>query len=221
MSDQSVFCPKCGYQSPSDVRFCKRCGTNLEAVSRALTGAPTISGPVVSSSEVEVAYASELSRAIYHMLTSVTVFLVMLFLFRGAFWVWFMLFWVAASVRDVVQAYLLKQQIKDPVALQAALNAFKEEKRGKRRKRRRDREREALEAPQQPVSLPPPRTAAGDYIPPARTTGELVQPKEYAFDPDNPPPSVTEGTTRLLEEKPPPAADDQSYAPPSAVRQRE
>jgi hypothetical protein len=218
MSDQSVYCPKCGFQSPSEVRFCKHCGTNLEAVSRALTGAPLQLEPAMSSTEVEVAFASELSRAIYHLLTSVTVFLVMLFLFRGAFWVWFMLFWVASSVRDVVQAYLLKQQIKDPAAFRAALEAFKEEKGGKRRRRRRERERAALASAPTPVTLPPPR-AAGDYIPPARTTGELVKPKAYEFDPDNPPPSVTEGTTRLLEEEQPP--EDSSYAPPPALRQGE
>ena len=32
-----MFCPSCGKDNPQDRRFCGNCGTNLEAVSRALT----------------------------------------------------------------------------------------------------------------------------------------------------------------------------------------
>jgi hypothetical protein len=215
MSHEPVYCPKCGFQSPPDARFCKRCGTNLEAVSRVLTGQiqPAVDTSSLSA-EMEIAYAKELSKAIYGLLSSVGVFLVMLFIFRGAFWVWFLLFWVANSVRDVVQAFLLKQQIKNPVAFQAALEAYKEEKHKKRRRRRRDRER--LETPPAPVTLPPPRVPSGEYVPPARTTGELEKPKGFEFDEAEPPPSVTEGTTRLLEDE-----EREGYAPPSAARQRE
>ena len=102
MSYEPVYCPKCGFQSAPDQRFCKRCGTNLEAVSRALTGnlQPAVDTSALST-EMEVTYAKELSKAIYQLLSSVGVFLVMMFIFRGAFWVWFLLFWVANSVRDV------------------------------------------------------------------------------------------------------------------------
>lgn len=34
-----MFCPSCGRQNARDQRFCASCGTNLEAVSEALTGA--------------------------------------------------------------------------------------------------------------------------------------------------------------------------------------
>jgi hypothetical protein len=216
--EELVYCPKCGFQSPSDARFCKRCGTNLEAVSRALTGNLPVPDSSVLSTEMEIAYAKEFSRALYGMLSSIAVFGVFLFIFKGAFWVWFLLFWVFNSVRDVVQAYLLKQQIKNPAAFQAALEAYKEEKHKKRRRRRGRRQEELPPAPiVQPV--PPPRVASGDYIPPARTTGELKKPAEFQFDPDNPPPSVTEGTTRLLEDEPPP--DDLHFHPPSEARNRE
>ncbi len=218
MVDESVYCPKCGYQSVHDARFCKRCGTNLEAVSRALTGQLPAPDSNALSTEMEIAYAKEFSRAIYGLLSSVAVFLVMLFIFRGAFWVWFMLFWVANSVRDVVQAYLLKQQIKNPAAFQAALEAYKDDKRRKR-KRKRHEEPEAL--PPAPVAypVPTPHPPSGDYVPPARTTGELKKPEEFSFDPDNPPPSVTEHTTRLLDEQ---KRDEESrFAPPSAARNRE
>jgi hypothetical protein len=220
MTHEAVYCPKCGFQSPPEARFCKRCGTNLEAVSRALTGELAPPDNAALTSEMEIAYAKEFSRAIYHLLSSVGVFLVMLFIFRGAFWVWFMLFWVANSVRDVVQAYLLKQQIKNPVAFQAALEAFRDEKHKKKRRRKGDREE--LPPPPPQTSFPP-RVPSGEYVPPARTTGELEKPRELTFDHDNPPPSVTEGTTRLLDEEQAQqvAPEDARYVPPSAARHRE
>src|SRR3982750_3240592 len=33
-----MFCPTCGKDNPKELRFCASCGTNLEAVSQALTG---------------------------------------------------------------------------------------------------------------------------------------------------------------------------------------
>jgi zinc ribbon protein len=34
-----MFCPKCGRDNPSERKFCAACGTNLEVVSQALSGA--------------------------------------------------------------------------------------------------------------------------------------------------------------------------------------
>lgn len=205
MSSDSVFCPNCGLQSPRHTRFCRKCGTNLEAVSQVLTGglAPAPSSDLAR--EMEIAYAKEFSSALYNLLGSVAFFVAMLAIFRNAFWVYFLLFWVANNVRDLVQAYLLKQQIKDPAAFKAALETFKEEKHKKKRKR--NRRRRQAELPEVPpvVTLPPP----------ARTTGELKEPETPAFDPANPPPSVTEGTTRLLDDE---ASDEHRYVPPSAVQ---
>ncbi len=33
-----MFCPNCGKDNPNELKFCASCGTNLEAVSNALTG---------------------------------------------------------------------------------------------------------------------------------------------------------------------------------------
>lgn len=216
MNSSAVYCPKCGTQGIEGARFCKRCGTNLEAVSRALTGQLVGGTADDLSTEMEIAYAKEYSRAVYALLGSIGVFLALLFIFKGAFWVYFLLLWIANNVRDVVQASLLKRQITNPAAFQAALGAYKDEKRKKRR-RKRGAEAEQLAAPPEPVALDS-GPVHGDYVPPARTTGELARPQEFSFDPENPPPSVTEGTTRLLEEDEPAPSGEPRLAPRSAVR---
>src|SRR4051794_27195205 len=33
-----MFCPKCGMQSPDGLKYCRSCGTDMETVSKALTG---------------------------------------------------------------------------------------------------------------------------------------------------------------------------------------
>jgi hypothetical protein len=203
MSAENVYCPKCGAQSTDGARFCRHCGTNLEVVSRALTGhlAPLPNDSALNR-EMEIEYAKEFSRAIYGLLGSIATFTVLMFIFKGAFWVYFLLFWVANNVRDVVQAYLLKRQITDPAAFKAAIEAYRCEKESKKkRKRREEREAQAaLQAPQQPVSLYTPAPQSQPvYVPPARTTGEIKKPEGFEFDPDSPPPSVTEHTTELLD----------------------
>ena len=213
MSSSSVYCPKCGTQGIEGGRFCKRCGTNLEAVSRMLTGELVPPSTDALATEMEVAYAKEYSKAIYNLLGSVGVFLALLFIFKGAFWVYFLLLWVANNVRDVVQASLLKRQITNPVAFQAALQAYKDEKHKKKR-RKREKQRGELAAPPEPVDIGEP--VHGAYVPPARPTGELEKPKEFVFDPEAPPPSVTEGTTRLLEDEAEPSSDAR-FAPPQSV----
>lgn len=200
MSSSAVYCPKCGMQGAEGARFCRRCGTNLEAVSQALTGQLVGPSPESVATDMEVAYAKEYSRAVYALLGSVVTFLVLLFVFQGAWWVYFVLFWVANNVRDLVQATLLKRQITNPVAFQAALEAYQEERAGKKKKKKKKDEKAEIESGYQPVSLPPP-TPSGSYVPPARSTGELEKPRDFVFDPDNPPPSVTEGTTRLLDDE--------------------
>lgn len=210
MANDIVFCPKCGAQSFEPARFCKRCGTNLEAVSQALTGtlAPAPVAGSAAAEEVEVAYASVFSKALYHVLTSIAVFVAMLVMFRGAFWVYFMLFWVASAIRDLVQAALLRKRISNPKAFQAALDAYSDQRCSKReRKRRQRKEREqqqALPEPPRPVSAVT-SSFAPDYVPPVRSTGEVEKPGEYDFDAGSAPPSVTEGTTALLDKEQPPA----------------
>lgn len=212
MANDVVFCPKCGAQSVELARFCKRCGTNLEAVSQALTGtlAPTPVEGSDAAADMEIAYASVYSKALYHVLTSIAVFIAMFVMFQGKFWVYFMLFWVASAIRDLVQAALLRKSISNPKAFHAALDAYREEKGGKRKSRRKRRQAEAL-AQQAALQEPPRAVSAVDsnplpaYIPPAKTTGELEKPAGYDFDQGQTPPSVTEGTTELLDKEAPPA----------------
>jgi hypothetical protein len=206
MANDVVFCPKCGAQSVEPARFCKRCGTNLEAVSQALTG--TLAPAPVEGSDaavdMEVAYATVFSKSLYHVLTSVAVFVAMLVMFRGAFWVYFMLFWVASAIRDLVQAALLRKSISNPKAFHAALDAYREEKDGKKKRRRRKaaQEQAALQEPPRAVSIMDSNPLPA-YIPPAKTTGELEKPAGYDFDQGEPPLSVTEGTTELLDKEAP------------------
>lgn len=37
MSEPASYCPKCGVESGGDTRYCRRCGTNLEIVGKALS----------------------------------------------------------------------------------------------------------------------------------------------------------------------------------------
>lgn len=41
-----MYCPTCGSQDQAEIKFCKRCGTNLAAVSEALSGTRADSGRI-------------------------------------------------------------------------------------------------------------------------------------------------------------------------------
>jgi hypothetical protein len=206
MSTTPVFCPKCGLQSTEGLRFCSRCGTNLETVSRALTGQlPAPSGESLRT-EAEIEFAREWSKALGNLLTSVVVFTTFHFIF-DAFWTWFLLIWVGFAVRDVVQAYLLKRTVTDPAALKAAIEASRDDgDRKARRKKRRERKGE-LSAPPEPVAL----ESTHERVYSAPSTGEIAPP-ELKWE-AGPPASVTEGTTRHLDDK---APDAPKYAPPQS-----
>jgi hypothetical protein len=196
MSVPPVFCPNCGTQNLSALRFCTRCGTNLEAVSKALTKAYVT--PEGSALDADVAYAQAMSRKLYKFLSSLAFFLVMFFIFDHAWWTLFFLFWVADPLKDYIHLSVLKNTIQDPVARKAALEA----KKGKKKKKKKEKEAAAttgeiapkplLEAPSEPA------TVSSGGVP-------------YEFAPA--PPSVTEGTTRHLEERDQP---ERRYVPPTA-----
>jgi hypothetical protein len=193
MSIPPVYCPNCGVQNLSALRFCTRCGTNLEAVSKALTKSSVT--PDGSALDADVAYAQAMSRKLYKFLSSLAFFLVMFFIFDQAWWTLFLLFWVADPLKDYIHLSVLKSTIQDPVARKAALEA----KKGKKKKKKKDKEAAAttgeiapqLEAPSEAASI-----AAGGT------------PFEYAQ-----PTSVTEGTTRHLEES---DHREPRYVPPAA-----
>ena len=46
MSESTFFCPKCGGESSGDTRYCRRCGTNIEVIGKAL------SVPAVAADEI-------------------------------------------------------------------------------------------------------------------------------------------------------------------------
>ena len=184
MSANPVFCPKCGLQSMDGLRFCKRCGTNLEAVSKILTGALA---PVMGDDQARVALEVEYGRQIGIGLRKLLGGLALAGILYIAFhqwWVIFLLFPVAFAARDLIAARLIKDQVKDPRAALAALRS---------QKRRRKHEWN-LDLPEisEPVPLPPAPVA--NYVPPeVPATGELFE--------SSPPPSVTEHTTHLLDEE--------------------
>jgi hypothetical protein len=198
MSETAVFCPRCGLQSTDGLRFCKRCGTNLEEVSKVLTGALTPPAPEIAT-EVEVAYARRMSTAVYKLVGSLAAFLTFMVIFRQ-WWVFFLLFPVAHAVRDIIHAKFIKNNVTNPFAAMAALEETDKERKGKRQKRKRRRTESLPEAASEthPLYVAPPQPV---FSSPAPTTGELEKPRELEFDPANPPPSVTEGTTRSLDDR--------------------
>jgi hypothetical protein len=210
MSATPVFCPKCGFQSSEGIRFCKRCGTNLEAVSKVLTGALTPQTRDEVTTEVEVVYAREMSRALYKVIGSIALFAVMMIVFKAQWWVLFFLFPLADAIKDLVHAQFIRRNVTDPYAAKAAFEARKGSKK-KRGKKHRQQENDA----QTSYTPGPPQTA---YPVAAPTTGELEkpreleEPREYDFTGIEPP-SVTESTTRLLEKD---GADPEAprYVPP-------
>lgn len=186
MSAEPVYCTKCGLHSDEGMRFCKRCGTNLEAVSKVLTGALRVPASADSAArEMEIEHAREFSRALYNLLGSITAFLVLLFVFKGAWWVFFLLFWVGGAVKEVAQTVILKNQIKDPAAYRAAIEEFRHKRKGKGRNRTSGHDEVA------PVATPAVLTSEAAPAPPTSS---------FEFDPAKPPPSVTEATTRHLDE---------------------
>jgi len=38
MNDDSILCPKCGLEAGEELRYCRKCGTSLESVRRAIEG---------------------------------------------------------------------------------------------------------------------------------------------------------------------------------------
>jgi hypothetical protein len=63
-----MFCPNCGSNQPNDKRFCTSCGTNLGAVSAALSGqmAAPASAPATGLIDAEARYKRQMAAAIQH-----------------------------------------------------------------------------------------------------------------------------------------------------------
>lgn len=176
-----MFCPKCGTQNPVTGKFCRRCGTDLETVSDALSG--TSNGKMQNVKAVEpikmnvlscdsskpISWESAMGQ-MFMGLAFLVVSVVLALTGRASGW-WFWLLIPAFSIlgSGVAQyVQLKKSEQKTALTSQSAPD-------------------EIYSAPA--TSALPPRA---DYVkPPQKSiydTGELAVP-----------PSVTEHTTRQLE----------------------
>lgn len=62
-----MYCPNCGNHQSNEKRFCTICGTNLSAVSAALSGRlPAAGAPATELIEAEARYKRQLAAAIQH-----------------------------------------------------------------------------------------------------------------------------------------------------------
>jgi hypothetical protein len=61
-----MYCPNCGTNQPDDKKFCSACGTNLGAVSAALSGQPPAppTSPAAELAEAEARYKRQTAAAV-------------------------------------------------------------------------------------------------------------------------------------------------------------
>ena len=164
-----MYCPKCATQNLDDARFCRKCGTDLSAVSQALTGR-FIEEPGRHRRRDRGEGPPSLESGIKKLAMGL-VFLAMVFIpvFSGHWGIWWWMLFPAAPLLSTGIAELVRY-------------------------RQQGRYAHALPSAQEPARLFP-ESSFASYASPAselpprrRNTSELVEP----------PPSVTEGTTRHL-----------------------
>lgn len=176
-----MFCPKCGSQNAENIKFCRSCGTELEAVSAALTGRIKLPSERkgmrkdhYSSNDPDALWNTFIKNALIGMaFIIIAIVLTATNVAGGRVWGFWMLIPGAACLGTGIASYYKAKRIE-----------------------RRQIEREQAfathslpQTPQTNAALPPRQTLfANDYAPPARNTGELL----------TPPASVTETTTRHL-----------------------
>ncbi len=173
-----MFCPKCGQQNPETGRFCRSCGTGLQNVSAALTGAlPDTSArsgrrrlrhdPAKRNDPNEL-----YGEAVKAIISGVGFFIVAIVLLttnvaRGERWWWAMLFpaffALSKGISDLFKYRNMRSLNAAVVPVEASLSVSAD-----------------------PAALPP---MQAEFVPANQRykTGDLV------------PPSVTETTTRHLE----------------------
>ncbi|MDQ4121413.1 MAG: zinc-ribbon domain-containing protein [Acidobacteriota bacterium] len=175
-----MFCPKCGSQNPENVRFCRSCGLELEAVSAAMTGRLSLKKKAEDNCSPEDSNDPDKlwNVAVTSFLVGVAFLIVSIILaVTGAaggrnWWFWMLIpaFWqMGSGIASYLKVKRIEQR-QNPAGFNTGNVAF----------------------PQQSANaaLPPRQTLfANDYAaPPARNTGELF----------TPPASVTEHTTTHL-----------------------
>lgn len=173
-----MFCPKCAAQNAENLRFCRSCGLELEAVSAAMTGKLSLKKNVADCSDGDSNDPDKLwNAAITNFLLGLAFLIVSVVLVvTGAaggrnWWFWMLIpaFW---QIGSGTASYLKVKRIER----RANLAGF-------------DPANTALPPQSANPALPPRQTLfANEYAAPVRNTDELFAP----------PSSVTENTTRHL-----------------------
>jgi len=172
-----MYCPKCSQQQVSeDVRFCSRCGFQMHVVARLLETNGVLEGFEPEEKEKISLYRRITSSAgakVMFISVVIAIFVFFLALFNDAPQLLifpFLLFVIGAAMLAYKMLFGEKTNI-------AAEDHFYKSKNFNRTK--------------SPNELPPMQSEPiSFYESPRRTTGELIQP----------PPSITEPTTKLLEQ---------------------
>jgi hypothetical protein len=176
-----MFCPKCAAQNAENVRFCRSCGIELEAVSAALTGKLSLKknkgcNDEEMSNDPDKLWSSFISKT----LTGLAFILIAIYLtisntIGGSVWGFWLLIPGAASLASGISSYFKAERIEQRRAEIANFSAGNAA---------------FPQSSTENAALPPRRTLfANDYAAPAvRNTGELL----------TPPASITENTTTHL-----------------------
>ena len=116
-----MYCPRCAVENLDDAKFCRGCGANVSLVPQALQGTLPTAVKDTWKSEVEK-HGTEKKRApatvdaglksIFTGLGLFIIFLVGLFVFRGAFWVtiWFIIPALASVGEGIGQLIRARQE---------------------------------------------------------------------------------------------------------------
>jgi zinc-ribbon domain len=90
-----MYCPRCAVQNLDDAKFCRACGADIRLVPRALQGTLDEEKLVPHSKEKKrkPATVDEGLKNIFQGIGLLIIFLIGIFVFRGAFWltIWFII----------------------------------------------------------------------------------------------------------------------------------
>ncbi len=91
-----MYCPRCAVQNLDDAKFCRACGADIRLVSQALLGnldENKLAPHSKKEKRLKPASVDEGLKNIFQGLGLLTIFLIGIFVFRGAFWVtiWFII----------------------------------------------------------------------------------------------------------------------------------
>lgn len=150
-----MFCPKCGSQSPEDLKYCRSCGTDLGAVSQALTGKLALPGK--SESRGHRGEEPRIDSAINSLFTGLAFicvsFAVLFFAPAGRIWWFWMLIPAFISLGKAIGEYM----------------------------RWKERQRGRVEAQSQPQFQPP--SQPPQYLSPPPVSGAYDTPRSFEAAP--------------------------------------